>query len=114
MLPKRRRSESHDGSSDSEHVDISNALAGAGKRQRTQTERDSDDELGDFIKTSIAKRDIKNGTEVVKKVKGKSKLAKGEVGGGSFQSMGAFKHTLSSNKFPANPGQGSIHHCSDL
>jgi ATP-dependent RNA helicase DDX54/DBP10 len=89
MLSKRRRDESEDESSDSEHIDISNALAG--KRQRTlpDPEHDSDDELGDLIRTSIAKRDIKNGTEVVKKVKGKTKLAKGEVGGGSFQSMGA-------------------------
>ncbi|KAJ7680356.1 P-loop containing nucleoside triphosphate hydrolase protein [Mycena polygramma] len=93
MLPKRRRSES-DESSDSEHVDISNALAG--KRQRTQPEYDSDDELGDLIRTSIAKRDMKNGTDVVKKVKGKTKLAKGEVGGGSFQSMGLHPSLLRS------------------
>ncbi|KAJ7346657.1 P-loop containing nucleoside triphosphate hydrolase protein [Mycena albidolilacea] len=96
MLSKRRRDESEAESSDSEHIDISNALAG--KRQRTlpDPEHDSDDELGDLIRTSIAKRDIKNGTEVVKKVKGKNKLAKGEVGGGSFQSMGLHPSLLRS------------------
>ncbi|KAJ6593935.1 ATP-dependent RNA helicase DBP10 [Mycena capillaripes] len=94
MLSKRRRSESDADSSDSEHIDISNALTG--KRQRTQPEYDSDEELGDFIRTSIAKRDMKNGTEVVKKVKGKTKLAKGEVGGGSFQSMGLHPSLLRS------------------
>ncbi|KAJ7251462.1 P-loop containing nucleoside triphosphate hydrolase protein [Mycena haematopus] len=94
MLPKRRRSESE--SSESEHIDISDALAG--KRQRTlpQPEHDSDAELGELIRTSIAKRDVKNGTEVVKKVKGKTKLAKGEVGGGSFQSMGLHPSLLRS------------------
>ncbi|KAF7361862.1 ATP-dependent RNA helicase DBP10 [Mycena venus] len=96
MLPKRRRSESDDESSDSENIDISAALAG--KRQRTlpEPEHDSDKELGDLIRTSIAKRDIKNGTELVKKVKGKTKLAKGEVGGGSFQSMGLHPSLLRS------------------
>ncbi|KAJ7045551.1 P-loop containing nucleoside triphosphate hydrolase protein [Mycena alexandri] len=93
MLAKRRR-DSDAGSSGSEHIDISNALTG--KRQRTQPEHDSDDELGDLIRTSIAKRDVKNGTEVVKKVKGKTKLAKGEVGGGSFQSMGLHPSLLRS------------------
>ncbi|KAF8210309.1 P-loop containing nucleoside triphosphate hydrolase protein [Mycena galopus ATCC 62051] len=96
MLPKRRRNESDDESSDSEHIDISDALAG--KRQRTlpESEHDDDDDLEDLIRTSIAKRDIKNGTEVVKKAKGKTKLAKGEVGGGSFQSMGLHPSLLRS------------------
>ncbi|KAF7376175.1 ATP-dependent RNA helicase DBP10 [Mycena sanguinolenta] len=97
MLAKRRRSsESDTDSSDSEHIDISAALAG--KRQRTlpQPDDDSDADLGNFIRTSIAKRDVKNGTEIVKKVKGKTKLAKGEVGGGSFQSMGLHPSLLRS------------------
>ena len=82
MLSKRIRS----GSDDESSIDISNVLTG--KRRRTQPEDDSDDDLGEFIRTSIAKRDIKLGTEVVKNAKGKNKLAKGELGGGSFQSMG--------------------------
>ncbi|KAJ7703160.1 DEAD-domain-containing protein [Mycena rosella] len=90
---KRRRGEDEGASSDSE-VDISSALAG--KRQRPQPEHDSDEELGHLIRTSIAKRDMKNGTEVIKKVKGKTKLAKGEVGGGSFQSMGLHPSLLRS------------------
>ncbi|KAK7057160.1 ATP-dependent RNA helicase DBP10 [Favolaschia claudopus] len=95
MLSKRRRTESDD-DSDSDHIDISDVLVG--KRQKTLPEHDSDDDddLDDFIKTSIAKRDIKNGTEVIKKVKGKNKLAKGEVGGGSFQSMGLHPSLLRS------------------
>ncbi|KAJ7084419.1 P-loop containing nucleoside triphosphate hydrolase protein [Mycena belliarum] len=92
--PKRRRTDSEDGSSDSDQVDISAAIAG--KRKRPQPNDDSDEELGDLIRTSIAKRDIKNGTELIKKVKGKTKLAKGEVGGGSFQSMGLHPSLLRS------------------
>ncbi|KAJ7218034.1 P-loop containing nucleoside triphosphate hydrolase protein [Mycena pura] len=84
---KRSRSESDDESS----IDIYNVLTG--KRQRTQLEDDSDDE---FIRASIAKRDIKLGTEVVKNAKGKNKLAKGELGGGSFQSMGLHPSLLRS------------------
>ncbi|KAJ6625611.1 P-loop containing nucleoside triphosphate hydrolase protein [Mycena sp. CBHHK59/15] len=91
---KRRHNESDDGSSDSEQVDISSALAG--KRQRMEPEHDSDDELNHLIRTSIAKRNIKDGTEVVKKVKGKAKMTKGEVGGGSFQSMGLHPSLLRS------------------
>lgn len=45
-----------------------------------------DDE--DFIRQSIAKHNVKSGTELIKKTKGKKKISKGEVGGGSFQSMG--------------------------
>ncbi|KAJ7072296.1 ATP-dependent RNA helicase DBP10 [Mycena amicta] len=79
MASKRRHNDS-----DSE-VDISAALTS--KRRRSDSEED-EDELGEFIRSSITKRDIKNGTDVVKRAKGKGKLVKGEVGGGSFQSMG--------------------------
>jgi ATP-dependent RNA helicase DDX54/DBP10 len=53
----------------------------------------SEDESGDetldqLLHDSIAKRNVKSGTEVLKKVKGKKNIVKGEVGGGSFQSMG--------------------------
>ncbi|KAI0305644.1 DEAD-domain-containing protein [Multifurca ochricompacta] len=43
-----------------------------------------------MLSRSIARRNVKDGTEFLKntKGKGKKKLAKGEVGGGSFQSMG--------------------------
>ncbi|KAJ7647300.1 P-loop containing nucleoside triphosphate hydrolase protein [Roridomyces roridus] len=64
--------------------------------KRTEPDDDSDEELGALIRSSIAKRDIKSGTEVVKKAKGKTKLAKGEVGGGSFQSMGLHPSLLRS------------------
>jgi ATP-dependent RNA helicase DDX54/DBP10 len=76
-------------------VDISSSLAGPKARTKAAPtaaaeDGEDDDELADFIHTSIAKRDVKGGTEVLKKAKGKGKLAKGEAGGGSFQSMGAF------------------------
>jgi ATP-dependent RNA helicase DDX54/DBP10 len=62
--------------------DISSALVG--KRQRLSPS----DDIAEFIQSSILKRDIKGGTKIIKNAKGKAKLAKGEVGGGSFQSMG--------------------------
>jgi len=59
------------------------------------TAGDDDDALEEMIRDSIAKRDKKAGTEILKKVKGKNKLVKGEVGGGSFQSMGmSFQHSF--------------------
>ena len=51
-----------------------------------------DDDETEFIQRSIAKRNMKDGAELLKKtsaVKGKGK-AKNELGGGSFQSMGEF------------------------
>jgi hypothetical protein len=68
-------------------IDISSALTGKKARVIPAAE-DSDDDFQKFLHESISKRDIKNGTEVVKKTKGKGKITKGEVGGGSFQSMG--------------------------
>lgn len=76
-----------------DEIDISSALTGKKKARTIQQGEDSDDELNDLIQKSIAKRDIKGGTDVVKKAKGKSKLTKGELGGGSFQSMGGSQGT---------------------
>lgn len=70
----------------SEEVDISSALTG--KRQKVDVQVAEDEELVKFIQSSIAKRSVKEGTQVLKNTKRKSKAAKGEVGGGSFQSMG--------------------------
>ncbi|EMD37388.1 hypothetical protein CERSUDRAFT_135966 [Gelatoporia subvermispora B] len=70
-------------------VDISSALTN--KKSKTTTYQSVDDDEGDLqelIRDSIAKRDVKEGTELLKKTKGKSRIVKGEVGGGSFQSMG--------------------------
>ena len=84
--------------SDSE-VDISSALTGRKKAQRLDYHTDEEDvisneddfeELEGLIKESVLKRDRKEGTKLLKKTKGKTKIAKGEVGGGSFQSMGAY------------------------
>ncbi|KAH9858801.1 DEAD-domain-containing protein [Lenzites betulinus] len=99
MAPtKRKHTESDDDFSEvsldegfsEEDVDISSALTG--KRPRVTPRiagqaEDDDDDLQEFIRESIAKRDVKEGTELLKKTKGKAKIAKGEVGGGSFQSM---------------------------
>ncbi|KAH9929503.1 ATP-dependent RNA helicase DBP10 [Epithele typhae] len=78
-----------------EEIDISSALTG--KRVKlTQTDDDGDEDLEKFIRESIIKRDVKEGTELLKKTKGKSKIIKGEVGGGSFQSMGLYPWLLRS------------------
>jgi ATP-dependent RNA helicase DDX54/DBP10 len=75
-----------------DEIDISSALTGKTPRntgkQREIDADDNDDDLQEMIRASIAKRNVKGGTEVLKKTKGKAKVAKGEVGGGSFQSMG--------------------------
>lgn len=76
-----------------DEVDISSALAGrkqaGASRSAARADDDDDDDLEAIIRDSISKRNVKGGTEVLKKTKGKGKIVKGEVGGGSFQSMGA-------------------------
>lgn len=101
LAHKRKRTQQSDDESDSgassshevplsdDEIDISSALTG--KKARTEPhDEENDDELTEFIQNSIAKRNVKGGTEVLKKTKGKgkTKMSKGEVGGGSFQSMG--------------------------
>jgi ATP-dependent RNA helicase DDX54/DBP10 len=85
------------GSDEESDIDISSALTGKKRRtdlhvSRNEPEddgRDDDEEdLENIIRESITKRNVKGGTELLKKTKGKTKIAKGEVGGGSFQSMG--------------------------
>jgi hypothetical protein len=56
---------------------------------------DDDTELEELIRNSISRRNIKDGTELLKNTKGKKKLSKGELGGGSFQSMGDSSFTIS-------------------
>lgn len=100
---KRKRTEPVDTDSEAEYsevslgsedeIDISSALTG--KRPKvalnsTTLEVEDDEALQEFIRESIAKRDVKEGTELLKKTKGRTKIAKGEVGGGSFQSMGVY------------------------
>ena len=73
-LQKRRRSYGIDGDNesdtDSDRVDISSALTG--KRQKHQqvhsifTADDGDDGLEEVIRETIAKRDVKSGTELLK------------------------------------------------
>ncbi|KAF8630647.1 hypothetical protein AX15_002797 [Amanita polypyramis BW_CC] len=75
------------------HLDIKSASVQ--KRSRSGSDND-EDELRDFIQSSIAKRDVKTGTQVVKTAKRKVKVTKGEVGGGSFQSMGLHPSLLRS------------------
>lgn len=72
-------------------MDISSALTGKRRKVQASTQDDDaedDEDLAKFLKDSMAKRDVKEGTQVLKKAKGKGKVGKGEVGGGSFQSMG--------------------------
>lgn len=87
MTAKRKRS--LDGvvpsTSNDDGFDISLALLG---KQPEFAEAEGDDDLATFLYSSITERSIKEGTRIVKKAKGREKLVKGEVGGGSFQSMG--------------------------
>ncbi|GJJ06257.1 hypothetical protein Clacol_000448 [Clathrus columnatus] len=70
-----------------DEIDISGQLLG--KAVQAEEGEDVDDEDEDaFIKETISKFNIKSGTDVLKKTKGKGKITKGELGGGSFQSMG--------------------------
>lgn len=79
-----------------DEVDISSALVGRRPAKARRQEKavpiecggDDDDDLQELIRESITKRDVKGGTDMLKKTKGKAKMTKGEVGGGSFQSMG--------------------------
>lgn len=88
-------------------VDISSALTGKKPRTGPRPPRaaapaggDDDEDIEELIKESIAKRNVKGGTELLKKTKGKTKITKGEVGGGSFQSMGAFsQHRINCTLF---------------
>jgi ATP-dependent RNA helicase DDX54/DBP10 len=71
--------------------DISSALThkrAAPQKGKATDDTDDDTEFEEMIRSSISKRNVKDGTELLKNTKGKKKLAKGELGGGSFQSMG--------------------------
>ncbi|KAG6811535.1 hypothetical protein H0H92_006968 [Tricholoma furcatifolium] len=103
--PKRKRPEtieddysevsaSYTPDSEDDEVDIANALSG--KRAKIVAEDSDDDDFNDFLQSTISKRDVKGGTDIVKQAKGKGKVVKGEVGGGSFQSMGLHPSLLRS------------------
>jgi ATP-dependent RNA helicase DDX54/DBP10 len=83
--------DSGDSDGSEEQVDIFDALATTrnGKGKGKQAEESDDDEQ--FIQRAIEKHNKKGGTEITKAISAKGKLAKGAVGGGSFQSMG--KHS---------------------
>ncbi|KAH9961284.1 P-loop containing nucleoside triphosphate hydrolase protein [Russula dissimulans] len=59
---------------------------------------DDDTVLEEMIRNSISRRNVKNNTEFLKNTKGKKRLTRGELGGGSFQSMGLFPWILRSLK----------------
>lgn len=91
-MVKRKRfvssisSERHDAGD----VDISSVLAGKRRKTESTATENMDEDLGDLIHTSVTQRNVKSGTEVIKQTKSKVNIAKGEVGGGSFQSMGEY------------------------
>ncbi|KAG2074614.1 ATP-dependent RNA helicase DBP10 [Suillus decipiens] len=84
-------------SDDEFDVDISGALTGRKPRKDVPIENypSDDDGIEELIHDSIAKRNMKGGTEMLKKIKSKGK-SKGEIGGGSFQSMGLHPSLLRS------------------
>lgn len=90
MAPTKRKR-------DEEQKDVEMESASSASEAETNSDEgelvlasEDDDDENEFIQQSIAKRNIKDGAELLKKtstVKGKGK-AKNELGGGSFQSMG--------------------------
>lgn len=100
LMPKRSRPDPTDEeevsifevpSDDGQEPDIFAALTCQKKSQIPASGgqmSDGDEDLQEIIRQATARRDVKEGTQVVKKAKGKTKITKGEVGGGSFQSMG--------------------------
>ena len=91
---KRKRSVSDD-----DDLDIAPALTFTGSRAM-----DTDDEqLDEFIHDAIVKRDVKGGTHMLRKIKGKGN-GKGDVGGGSFQSMGRYSTPSSTPPRSRTPG----------
>ncbi|KAJ4002075.1 P-loop containing nucleoside triphosphate hydrolase protein [Lentinula boryana] len=85
-----------DSDSEEAEFDISSALTGKRLKVDSQDQSDGEEDFGVFLNDTMAKRNVKSGTELLKKTKGKAKLAKGEVGGGSFQSMGLHPSLLRS------------------
>ncbi|KAJ3899688.1 P-loop containing nucleoside triphosphate hydrolase protein [Lentinula edodes] len=78
-------------------VDISSALTRKrSKNNSQQNQSDGEEDFSIFLQDAMAKHNVKSGTELLKKTKGKAKLVKGEVGGGSFQSMGLLPSLLRS------------------
>ena len=79
------------GSGSDHSFDISSALTQrrvALQKGKANDDTDDDTEFEEMIRNSISRRNVKDGTELMKNTKGKKKIAKGELGGGSFQSMG--------------------------
>lgn len=78
-----------------DEIDLSSALTGKKPKKAAQEkpaqdeDEDDEDDLQNMLRESILKRDVKEGTALLKKTKGRTKITKGEVGGGSFQSMGS-------------------------
>lgn len=77
---------------DDEDIDIVSALT---SNRATQLDEGTDEELDEFIHDAIVKRNVKGGTHLLKKIKRKG-MGKGDVGGGSFQSMGRYYSPASS------------------
>ena len=127
-MPKRPRQELADEeedsfsevpSNDDQEPDIFAALTGQKKRRISGSEEqimgesdDDEEDLQEIIRQATTKRDVKEGTQVVKKVKGKTKVTKGEVGGGSFQSMGERNHPCRMFSYGLrSSAQAFIRHC---
>ena len=82
------RASSYGGQSEDDEIDIANALSGKKPVAEENDAGDDFEELEKLIKSSVAMRDKKEGTRLLKQTKGKKKISKGEIGGGSFQSLG--------------------------
>ncbi|KAG8213957.1 P-loop containing nucleoside triphosphate hydrolase protein [Butyriboletus roseoflavus] len=71
---------------DDQDIDIASALT-SNRAGQIPLDEETEDELDEFIHDAIVKRNVKGGTHLLKKIKKKGN-GKGDVGGGSFQSMG--------------------------
>lgn len=73
---------------DDEDIDIASALTD-NRAAQLPLDEETEEELDEFIHDAIVKRNVKGGTHLLKKIKRKGN-GKGDVGGGSFQSMGRY------------------------
>jgi ATP-dependent RNA helicase DDX54/DBP10 len=89
---RKRRQDSEqdwsDCSRDSFSAGLSLDLPRKQAKVSSSTDEGDNDGLKEVIQKTTTRRDVKGGTAILKRAKGKGKMTKGEVGGGSFQSMG--------------------------
>ena len=88
MALNRKRSFDSSVPGDDGDIDIASALTATHPADGDgDGDGDGDDGLDEFIHDAIVRRNVKGGTDLLRKIKSRGN-GKGDVGGGSFQSMG--------------------------